>query len=103
MAADDMTLRDMVNERFGHPIEIYDPIAPDERDPRADATLNAIAALATRVEIRHPHAHEAFCECWVDGRLRAYCANAGTALVLGAAAIGLDAETMNRVTEGLQG
>lgn len=71
------------------------------RNTRSPSTLSAIATLAARVRIEHRHTNEAFCELWIDGRHRAYCANAGTAIVLAAAALGMSAAQLNDIHEGL--
>jgi len=70
---------------------------------RRYATLSATADLASRVRVVHAKPYEAFCELWVDGQHRAYCANAGTAIVLAAAALGMSAAQLNDIHEGLQG
>lgn len=72
-----------------------------ETSPWAPGAAVAAAAMAMRLRIEHRHSHEQFCELWIDGRMRAYCANAGTALVLGAAAIGIDAATLNAINQGM--
>lgn len=64
-------------------------------------TDDAAVALATRVRISHAHENEAFCELWVDGQMRAYCANAGTALVLAAMQLGIEPATLAEITKGL--
>lgn len=63
--------------------------------------VDATAALAGRVRFDHRHAHERFGELWIDGQMRAYCANAGTALVLAAAALGISSETLQQLTQGM--
>lgn len=93
------TVRNVVNSRFGHGTPIYGPRQPD---PRGEWTLDAIADFAALVQVVHRHDNEAFVELWLRGKRHSYCANVGSAVVIAAAALGMDAQTVNDMQEGLR-